>query len=301
MAAVILFGGLVVALAGCSGGSKSGAPATVTVTTTEATSTDATQTDVYGNTTDTTTTGTDCEELTSLVEGPAPTLDMTWEEAVLTKSSDIQAASAALSKLASEAPQEIRSDFETVSAAWAKIARLIADLGVLTGKHPDAAKVQATNQLVRGTLATPEFSDASSSVSAWFESAVAQCQSTTTTTETSTNSGPVPVTAETCATLRQVFDHAQAISIDGSWDYVNDAKAMDDFADHVQVPDQVAGSVSTFRKEIDLLAAAYQEAGVAPNKTPLPDQLDKINKVVPASGDTRANQTVSTWIDNDCS
>ncbi|MFY9579515.1 MAG: hypothetical protein WAQ33_09335 [Gaiellaceae bacterium] len=167
---------LVAVTAGCGGGSGShagAADATTTATDVATTAAGAAA-------------GADCEELTSLIKDPAPTLGMTWDEAVLTKSSDLRDGSAALSRFASEAPEEIRPDFATVSAAWAKIARLIADLGVESGKSPDAAKVEATNQLVRQTLADPEISTASSRVSAWFESAVARCRSATTTETTKT-------------------------------------------------------------------------------------------------------------------
>jgi hypothetical protein len=126
----------------------------------------------------------------------------------------------------------------------------------------------------------------------------------TTTTETSASSGGLaPVTAETCAALRSVLsDLDAAATLGGGWDYVNVAAAMDAFADHVQVPAEVADSVKTARAFVDLAASAYEDAGVAPNATPLPDQMDKINESesqVPADT-TRALRTLDVWTGNDC-
>jgi hypothetical protein len=125
-----------------------------------------------------------------------------------------------------------------------------------------------------------------------------------TTVEASSNSGRVPVTEEACAALRHAYSHLQDVQVLGYWDYVNDAAAVDNFADHVQLPEAVADSVKTFRSVVDRVATAFKDAGVAPNKKPLPDQQDKISKQLPSSAsadDTRAFQTVATWTENDCS
>ena len=52
-------------------------------------------------------------------------------------------------------------------------------------------------------------------------------------------------------------------------------------------------------------ASAAQDAGLAPNKDPLPDQVDKIRNAFDySSGDQAANgravQTVDTWVTNGC-
>lgn len=182
---------LVVIAAGCGGGSDSDAeasePITTATTTTETTA-------AVGAVTE-----SECQELATLVEDPAPTLTMTWEEAVLTRAADIEDGSAALTELASQAPEELRTDFETVAAAWAAIATLIADLGIETGASPGPAQVEATNQRVRDALAAQEFSAASESVAAWVEDAVTQCMASTETepTETGVAIGEVDETATT--------------------------------------------------------------------------------------------------------
>ena len=126
----------------------------------------------------------------------------------------------------------------------------------------------------------------------------------TTSTETSQDSvGPAPVTAETCATLRSVLLELQASSaLGGGWDYVNVAADMDNFADHVQVPDEVADSVKTARAFVDFAASAFEDAGVAPKATPLPDQMDKIDESIgQIPADTgRALQTLDVWTENGC-
>jgi hypothetical protein len=54
---------------------------------------------------------------------------------------------------------------------------------------------------------------------------------------------------------------------------------------------------------VDRFAAVFKDAGVAPNKTPLPDQQTEIAKHLPSASadDTKAFQTVATWTENDCS
>jgi len=186
--AAIVLACLVVIAAGC-GGSDSDAEASETITT--ATTTTETMAAVGAAT------QSQCQELATLVEDPAPTLTMTWDEAVLTRPADIEDGSAALTDLASQAPEELRTDFETVSAAWAAIAALIADLGIGTGASPGQEQVEATNQRVRDALAAPEYSAASESVAAWIEDAVAQCTASTETepTETEVAVGEVDETA----------------------------------------------------------------------------------------------------------
>jgi hypothetical protein len=123
------------------------------------------------------------------------------------------------------------------------------------------------------------------------------------TTTTTPSSGRVALTADACDTLRGVISRVQDFTAANvPFDYPKDVAAMDNFADNVTVPDEVADSVKTFRTWFDSFGAAVQDVGLAPNNEPLPDQLDElISKAKPSDDVDRAAATLYTWTGNDCS
>ena len=92
---------------------------------------------------------------------------------------------------------------------------------------------------------------------------------------------------------------------DPSFDYVRDRDFIDDYAN--RAPTEINDSVQVLRDFIDRWASAAQDAGLEPNKTPLPDQLDEIKAALhlPLTGSAlaelqRALQTVDAWHSNEC-
>lgn len=171
MAAAVLFGGLVLALAGCGGGSDSGAVATVTVTTTETTSaelTTTTPTDLYGDTTDTTDAG---EETAVVGQGVDQTCDDLVElfsqglDANLARGGDsvseIESIATAYSELAAKAPAEPSTDallageprdsLIDLGQAFDSYAALLTELGLEPG--PDALLEPRIDEALEGQAA----------------------------------------------------------------------------------------------------------------------------------------------------
>jgi hypothetical protein len=157
---------LVMALAGCGGGTSDGSSPEPT---------DSTEQFHSVNDVDATSEGA-CERVSSLAAQLEPMLTLTAEQAALTKSDDIRSASAAISGYATEAPADLQGDIARVSATWGEIAGAIFELGLESGSSPDATQVEATNGRVRDALAEPGFTDSLSKVSVWLRNQVAQCQ-----------------------------------------------------------------------------------------------------------------------------
>ena len=120
---------------------------------------------------------------------------------------------------------------------------------------------------------------------------------------TPSSSGQKALTQADCDALRHVISDIQVGVALGGIDYLKDQAATDNFADHVQVPSNVTDSVKTFRSFVDQFASTAKDVGIAPNKTPLPDQMDRFNAKFHPNVDAakRAFQTLDTWTGNSCS
>src|SRR5262249_4354120 len=85
------------------------------------------------------------------------------------------------------------------------------------------------------------------------------------------------VTARACAALAGVLDDLQLGDAGlGGFDYLNDAKIVDQFADAHHVSAAVADSVRKVRSFVDAFASVARSVGLAPNDRPLPDQASKL-------------------------
>ena len=144
MFTVILFGGLVLALAGCGGGGSDSDAEAVTVTVTETASSETTTTDMFGETTENT------DASVEVGQGVDETCEDLLAFFVLAKDTDIgrggdsvgdvEQVHAVVSDLASKAPSdsqgEPRESLVAIAAAYATYLSVLSEQGLEPG--PDA-------------------------------------------------------------------------------------------------------------------------------------------------------------------
>ena len=160
---------LALAAAGCGGGSESsGTDTTVAAATTEAATTEQSTTEEMTTEADTSATDTsaatgiadkDCLELASIGAQFSQAFSATG-------GTNYEATTAFFQALADKAPDEIKGDIQTLSAAWVKIAAALKDANLTSGQVPSAETI-AKLQKLSTTLDTPELKKATSNLEAW--------------------------------------------------------------------------------------------------------------------------------------
>ncbi len=149
IAGVVLLVAAALAVAGCGGGSKSSAPQPVTVTV--APTTPTTTTTEGTTTTPPTTSATsglsgDCLQLAKQGQRLSQALGGLSAGSA---HADLGKAADAYKAFAAQAPAEIRSEFQTIAAAFAKFADAMKGIHLKTGQTPDAstlAKLQEASK-----------------------------------------------------------------------------------------------------------------------------------------------------------
>ena len=166
---------LAVVAAGC-GSKKSATKAggsdstTTTATSTAATSTGSTST---GNTSSFTS-AKNCAQLASIGQKFSKAMAATSG----TGTSSVTAVADAYKALAKEAPSEIRSDFETIAAAFGTYADALKKVHYTPGKAPTASQLAAITSLAK-TFSSPKLMTAERHLSTW---GTKNCSGLTTTT-----------------------------------------------------------------------------------------------------------------------
>jgi hypothetical protein len=113
--------------------------------------------------------------------------------------------------------------------------------------------------------------------------------------------GTHAITAGECQQIRSVIGDLESLVAGGGLDYVKDAATVDRLGATVSFPSSVSHSYETWQEAIDKLATGLKEAGVKPNDTPLPSQMDELNSKFQGSDSlNKAGGTISTWVSNGC-
>jgi hypothetical protein len=156
---------LALAAAGCGGDDESsGAQTTVAAAeTTEPAVTEEATTEAMTTETEAAAAGTiadkDCLELASV--------GAQFSQAFSAGQGTNYAATAAFfEELGNKAPDEIKDDIKTLSAAWVKIAAALKGIDLSSGQVPSAETIAKLQQL-SSTLDTPELQKATSNLEAW--------------------------------------------------------------------------------------------------------------------------------------
>ena len=170
--AVVFVAGLVLALAACGGGGKKSAtPTTSTeVTATESVTTTETTTSTATESTSTESTPATTPSTTNFAKGPCKELSQKAQAAVQSAGAqgDVGKAADALSKVADEAPSEIRGDVHTIADVLKKYADALDKAGYKPGQIPtaaQAAKIAAVAQTFQGDQAKLQAAEAH--ITAW--------------------------------------------------------------------------------------------------------------------------------------
>lgn len=151
------------AVAGCGGGSKSSAPQPVTVTV--APTTPATTTTAAPTTTTLSTSGLSADCLGLAKQGEKLSQAMSGLSAT-GGSPDIVKITDAYKAFADQAPAEIRPAFQTLAAAFVKLAAARNGLHFKAGQIPDAASAQKLQELAK-SFSAPDILAAEQKISAW--------------------------------------------------------------------------------------------------------------------------------------
>ena len=163
-AGAVLLIATVVAVAGCGGESKSSTPPPVTVTVAASTPT-TTTTAAPTTTTTTTTSGLSGDCLKLATQGQQLSQALSGLSAGSTPAA-IGKAADAYKAFAAQAPSEIRPAFQTIAAAFSKIAEAIKGFNYKAGGTPDPATLQKLQE-VGTAFSAPDILAAEQKIAAW--------------------------------------------------------------------------------------------------------------------------------------
>lgn len=153
------------AVAGCGGGSKSSAPQPVTVTVAPTTPATTTTEAPATTTTEAPTSGLSVDCLGLAKQGAKLSQAMSGLSAT-GGSPDIVKITDAYKAFADQAPAEIRPAFQTLAAAFVKLAAARNGLHFKAGQIPDAASMQKLQELAK-SFSAPDIVAAEQKISAW--------------------------------------------------------------------------------------------------------------------------------------
>lgn len=159
----------VLAAAGC-GSKKSSTTTTTTTNSAATTTTSATTTTAAAPTTTTAPTTTSSSSLGSLgsVANCKSLADLgtAFAQAFEGAGGDVQKEAQLLQDFASKTPSDIRPDFETLAAAFVKVAGALKGVDLASGKTPDAATLAKLQQLST-EFTSPKLKAAEAHIQAW--------------------------------------------------------------------------------------------------------------------------------------
>ncbi len=157
--------------AGCGSKKSSAPPVTTTTTTTEATTAASTATTSATTTQTTTTAATTTPAVAGLgaLTGSCAqlaNLGQAFGSAISGAGNDPQKEAALLQQFADKTPSDIRPDFETLAAAFSKIASALKGVDLSSGKVPNASTLAKLTAL-SSQLNTADLTKAEANISAW--------------------------------------------------------------------------------------------------------------------------------------
>jgi hypothetical protein len=151
---------VVILAAGCGGGgNKSATTTTQAATTTKAAATTAATTTNAASALSGLATTANCKQLADLSNEFSTALQGT-------DSKDVKKTAALLKQFADKTPSEIRPDFETVAADYAKIADALQGVNVKSGSVPDAKALLKLQKLAT-SIDTTKLAKAATNIGTW--------------------------------------------------------------------------------------------------------------------------------------
>jgi hypothetical protein len=162
VALVTIVAALALAAGGCGGGDDESSDGATTAAAAETTEPAATVEETTG---ETTAAGTgiadeDCIELANVGAKFSEALGGTGQDA------NYEATTALFAELVDKAPDEIKDDLATLSAAWAELAAGLKDMDLSAGQAPSAETI-AKLQALSTKFNTPELQAASTNLAEW--------------------------------------------------------------------------------------------------------------------------------------
>jgi len=150
---------VVVLAAGCGGGGKKSATTSASTTATKAASTVTAKANAAASAFSGLATTANCKQLADLSNEFSTALQGT-------DSKDVKKTAALLKQFADKTPSEIRPDFETVAADYAKIADALQGVNVKAGSVPDPKALLKLQKLAT-SIDTTKLAKAATNIGTW--------------------------------------------------------------------------------------------------------------------------------------